>query len=71
MTYFTQETKVIREAKRSQLSWRMFENGGDNEENDDDKDNDDDDDDNDNDNNDDDAENDELTRQVVAAVGIC
>ena len=64
MTYFTQETKVIREAKRSQLSWRMFENGDDNEENDND------DDDNDN-GDDDDAENDELTRQVVAAVGIC
>ena len=69
MTYFTQETKVIREAKRSQLSWRMFENGDDNEENDNDEDNDDDDNDNDDDN--DDAENDELTRQVVAAVGIC
>ena len=41
MTYFTQETKVIREAKRSQLSWRMFENGDDNEENDNDEDNDD------------------------------
>ena len=64
MTYFTQETKVIREAKRSQLSWRMFENGDDNEDNDD-EDNDD------GDNDDDDAENDELTRQVVAAVGIC
>ena len=67
MTYFTQETKVIREAKRSQLSWRMFENGDDNEENDNDEDNGDDD----NDDDDDDAENDELTRQVVAAVGIC
>ena len=40
MTYFTQETKVIREAKRSQLSWRMFENGDDNEENDNDDDDD-------------------------------
>ena len=45
----------------------MYENGDDN------KDNDDNDNDNDNDDNDDDddAENDELTRQVVAAVGIC
>ena len=46
----------------------MFENGDDNEENDNDEDNDDDDDDK---CDDDDAENDELTRQVVAAVGIC
>ena len=58
MTYCTQEPKVIREAKRSQLSWRMYENGDDNEDNDDDDDN-------------DEPENDELTRQVVAAVGIC
>ena len=53
MTYFTQETKVIREAKRSQLRWRMFENGDDNDDNVDDEDNDDDDNDNDDDNDDD------------------
>ena len=68
MTYCTQEPKVIREAKRSELSWRMYENGDDNEDNDDEDNGEDDDNDEDDD---DEPENDELTRQVVAAVGIC
>ena len=47
--------------------WRMYENGDNNEDNDDDDDNDDDN----GEDDDDEPENDELTRQVVAAVGIC